>query len=248
MKIGFIGLGRMGKAIVRHLLEEGVDVVIYNRTREKMNEFLNEYNAEDKDGKKNRGKLQLADDFRSLIQQLETPRMIWVMVEHGKAVDEVIDNLIISDIKKGDIVIDGGNSFYKYSIRRYKKLKSLGVDFLDVGTSGGIEGARTGACLMAGGEREVFEKSLPLLEKIAVKNGIGYFGEAGGGHYVKMVHNGVEYGMLQALGEGMEILANSHYNFDLKAVAGNWKNGSVVRGWLVELLERVLEKDPKLSA
>ena len=247
MKIGFIGLGKMGKALVWHLLEQKTDVVLYNRTREKMEEFLKEYKAESVRHDEY-GELLLAYEYRDFMSMLPSPRIIWIMVEHGAAVDEVIDNLIICDLKKGDIVIDGGNSFYKDSIKRHQRLKKIGVEFLDVGTSGGLEGARNGACLMVGGEKAVFEKMLPLLEKIAVRDGITYFGEPGTGHYVKMVHNGVEYGMLEALGEGMEILAESHYKFDLHEVARAWENGSVVRGWLVELLERVLSRDPKLTS
>ena len=247
MKIGFIGLGKMGKALVWHLLEQKTDVVLYNRTREKMEEFLKEYKAESVRHDEY-GELLLAYEYRDFMSMLPSPRIIWIMVEHGAAVDEVIDNLIICDLKKGDIVIDGGNSFYKDSIKRHQRLKKIGVEFLDVGTSGGLEGARNGACLMVGGEKAVFERMLPLLEKIAVRDGITYFGEPGTGHYVKMVHNGVEYGMLEALGEGMEILAESHYKFDLHEVARAWENGSVVRGWLVELLERVLSRDPKLTS
>src|SRR3989344_3928924 len=244
MKLGFIGLGRMGKAIVEHLLEQGVDVDLYNRTREKMDEFLKE-NQESRI--KNQELLIPAYDYREFLKKIEVPRVIFMMVEHGKPVDEVIDNLVASGVSKSDIVIDGGNSFYKDSIRRYQRLKELGVNYLDIGTSGGIEGARQGACLMVGGDREVYEKVKPILEKICVKDGLSYSGPTGAGHFVKMVHNGVEYGMLQALGEGFEILSKGPYKLDYRMVAKNWSHGSVVRGWLTELLEKAFSQDAKLD-
>lgn len=246
MKLGFIGLGKMGRAIVLQLLEQGVDVVLYNRTREKLDEFAGNFKTQISNVKES-GKLFPSYDYRDFLEKIEKPRIIWIMVEHGAAVDEVIDNLIVSGINRGDIVIDGGNSFYKDSIRRSKKLKESGVEFLDIGTSGGIEGARTGACLMAGGDPEAFDYAKPILEKMAVQGGLTYFGQSGSGHFVKMVHNGVEYGMLQAIGEGFEILSKKINKVDLPAVASNWKNGSVVRGWLMELLEKALIRDPNLS-
>jgi 6-phosphogluconate dehydrogenase len=197
------------------------------------------------------------------------------MVEHGKPVDEmirqlvgreshlrgVIDSTPLVKLMRGDIIIDGGNSFFKDSIRRYQELKKRGIHFLDVGTSGGLEGARHGACLMVGGEEEIFLKLKPLLEKIAVKDGVAYFGPAGAGHFVKMVHNGVEYGMLQAIGEGFEILSKGmpnaapfargplakKVNVYLYKVAFNWSHGSVVRGWLMELLACALKSNPRLE-
>lgn len=244
MKIGFIGLGRMGKAIVWHLLEQKIDIVLYNRTREKSEEFLNEY-IQNKFGES--GELLISYDFREFLEKLESPKIIWIMVEHGKPVDEVIDNLSISGLKAGDIVIDGGNSYYPDSIRRYKRLKDIEVNFLDIGTSGGLEGARNGACLMIGGDKEIYEQVKPLLEKIAVKGGMTYFGPTGAGHFVKMIHNGVEYGMLQAIGEGFEILSKKMNKVDLHAVADNWRHGSVVRGWLMDLMERALAKDGLLK-
>ena len=237
MKIGFIGLGRMGKAIVEQLLEKGVEIVLYNRTKEKTDAFI----------KENHQSIIPSYSYREFLEKQESPRIVFLMVDHGPAVDEVIDNLEISGLKKDDIVIDGGNSFYKDSIRRYARLKKLGVNFLDIGTSGGIEGARTGACLMVGGDLEIFEKVKPTLEKMSIPGGLTYFGIAGSGHFVKMVHNGVEYGMLQALGEGFEILSKKMNKVDLSAVAQNWKHGSVVRGWLVDLLARALDKDPTLK-
>ncbi|OGG05589.1 6-phosphogluconate dehydrogenase (decarboxylating) [Candidatus Gottesmanbacteria bacterium RIFCSPHIGHO2_02_FULL_40_24] len=249
MKIGFIGLGKMGKEMILHLLECSVDAVVYNRTIEKLEEFVSVYKKLLLNGEKAEGTGELipAYSYEEFLTSLELPRVIWIMVEHGKAVDEVIDNLIISGIKKNDIVIDGGNSFYKDSVKRYQKLKKSGVGFLDIGTSGGLEGARNGACLMVGGDKEIFDKAKPLLDKLSNGAGLTYFGSTGAGHFVKMVHNGVEYGMLQALGEGFELLYKSPYKPDLTEVATNWLKGSVVRGWLVELLKKAFEKDGKLE-
>lgn len=264
MKLGFIGLGRMGKVMVLHLLEKGVDVVVYNRTPQKVDELVQE-----KSKIKNQkfGELIPSYSIEELINNLKTPRIIWLMVEHGKPVDEMIEQLVgdyskvsieihlrgeldrtpLVKLTTGDIIIDGGNSFYKDSIRRYKMLKQKGIHFLDIGTSGGLEGARNGACLMVGGDKEIFDKVQPILSKLAVNGGLAYFGPAGAGHFVKMVHNGVEYGMLQAIGEGFEILEKGPYKLDLQKVAANWSHGSVVRGWLMELLERALKSDSRLD-
>ncbi|KKS95561.1 MAG: 6-phosphogluconate dehydrogenase, 6-phosphogluconate dehydrogenase [Candidatus Gottesmanbacteria bacterium GW2011_GWA2_43_14] len=239
MKLGFIGLGRMGQAMVLNFLEKGIEVVVYNRTAGKMDDLSKAAG--------NPPNLVKSNSFRDFLAKLPKPRIIWLMVDHGKAVDDVIGELIQNGLEKDDIVIDGGNSFYKDSVRRFEHLKSKGVHFLDAGTSGGIEGARNGACLMVGGEKAVFEKVRPYFEKAAGKNGIAsYFGPAGAGHFVKMVHNGVEYGMIQAIGEGFEILEKSNYKPDLEKVAVNWSKGSVVRGWLMDLLAKALRENPGL--
>lgn len=267
MKIGFSGLGKMGRAMVLHLLEEGVDVVVYNRTKQKIDELCAEFNNETVkqwNHEKKIGKLIKAYELMDLVNQLDPPRIIWLMVPQGRPVDEMIFGRknseareqktgdgtggLIEYLSKGDIVIDGGNSFYKDSVRRFGELNKLGIHFLDIGVSGGLEGASSGACMMVGGEKEIFEKVKPVLEKMAVKDGLAYFGPAGAGHFVKMVHNGVEYGMLEAIGEGFEILNSSHYHFDMHEVAGNWSHGSVVRGWLMELLERALKKDSEFRS
>ncbi|OGG27493.1 6-phosphogluconate dehydrogenase (decarboxylating) [Candidatus Gottesmanbacteria bacterium RIFCSPLOWO2_01_FULL_39_12b] len=195
------------------------------------------------------GKLTPCYNLNHLVNNLAPPRIIWLMVEHGKPVDEVIRELIKAGVTKGDIIIDGGNSFYKDSVKRHKFLKEKGINFLDMGTSGGLEGARNGACLMIGGEKNIYEKLVPLFQKlIGTKGGYAYFGPAGAGHFVKMVHNGVEYGMLQAIGEGFELLAKGPYDLNFHLISKNWNSGSVVRGWLMELLERALQKDPKLKS
>lgn len=240
MKIGFIGLGRMGKAMILHLLEEGADVVVYNRTKQKLDEFSAEFQM--------KGKLLKAYQLDQLIKSLTPPRVIWLMVPHGKPVDETIGKLLEAGVTKSDIIIDGGNSFYKDSIRRYNKLKESGIHFMDAGTSGGLEGARVGVCLMVGGEEGIYKNIEPIFKILAGKTGhYAYFGSSGTGHFVKMVHNGVEYGMLESIGEGFEILAKGPFDINLHQVAVNWTHGSVVRGWLMELLARALKHDPKLE-
>ena len=287
-KIGFIGLGRMGKEMVIHLLESGIDVAVFNRSREKTKELEKEaieipsqtrgknpvmhtVGGGDpstrpmniglaRDDTNNHGKLIATYKLKELVNNLAFPRVIWLMVEHGKPVDEVIENLLKAGIGKGDIIIDGGNSFYKDSVRRYKKLKDIGIHYIDAGTSGGIEGARKGACLMIGGDKAIVRQlswlwdilsgsplQEVLLQRPSGQGGWGYFGPSGAGHFVKMVHNGVEYGMLQAIGEGFELLSKGPYKLDLHKIAVNWNHGSVVRGWLMELLEKAFKDDPKLE-
>jgi len=250
MQLGFVGLGRMGKAMVLHLLEEGVDVVAYNRTQQKLELLSSEIknqNAKIKIEEINIGKLIAAITIEELVKKLEKPRVIWLMVPQGAPVDEMIEKLLASGVTKDDILIDGGNSFYRDSIRRYDYLLEKQVNFLDVGTSGGLEGARNGACLMVGGDETIFNRVRPYFEAMGQAGGVGYFGPSGAGHFVKMVHNGIEYGMLQAIGEGFEILAKGPYKLDLLQVADNWNKGSVVRGWLLQLLERALISDPNLG-
>lgn len=245
MKLGFIGLGRMGKALVLHLLEEGVDVVVFNRRVEKVFELDKEARTL---ASQTLGELTKTSNIKELIENLDSPRIVILMVPQGSPVDEMIAGLLEAGIADGDIIIDAGNSFYKDSMSRYEKLKQKKINFLDVGTSGGIEGARKGACLMIGGDLQTFRRVEPFFKTIAGKSGsYEYFGTSGAGHFVKMVHNGVEYGMLQALGEGFEILSKSPYDLDFEKIARSWSRGSVVRGWLVELLEKAFQDDPKLE-
>ncbi len=267
MQIGFVGLGKMGKAIVLRLLEEGLDVVVYNRTQQKVQDLQKEYektritNSEARIMGKRKNisldsKFMIHDSASTLessksisdfLDKIESPRIIWLMVPHGRPVDEMITKLLESGLKKGDILVDGGNSYYLDTKRRFKALQKSGIHYLDAGTSGGLEGARNGACLMIGGEKKIFDKLTSVFRIMSGKSGTyTYFGESGAGHFVKMVHNGVEYGMLQAIGEGFELLAKGPYNLNLHEVARNWTKGSVVRGWLMDLLLRALEKDPRL--
>lgn len=218
-QLGFIGLGRMGLNMVLRLKEKGIDVVAYNRTPVP------------------EASVSRVDE---LVSKLSTPRVLFLMVS-AQAVDEVIASLKLTP---GDTVIDGGNCFYKDTIRRSNELNTKSIHYIDCGTSGGLEGARTGACLMLGGEEDVVQDLTWLWNALGTWE---YFGPAGAGHFVKMVHNGVEYGMNQAIGEGFEILSKGPYALDYAKVAHNWNHGSVVRGWLVELLANAFDRDPKLA-
>ena len=234
LEIGIIGLGKMGYNLARNIKDHGHRVVAYNRSAEKIQEA--EVHG-----------LVGAYSIEELVNKLGTPRIIWLMVPAGNPVDEMIESLIPL-VDQGDIIIDGGNSNYKDTLRRYEMLKEKGIRFADVGTSGGVEGARNGACMMIGAETDVFEMIEPLMKDICLENGYVHTGKNGSGHYVKMVHNGIEYGMLQAMGEGFEILEKSQFELDYKEIAKVWNHGSVIRGWLMELMERAFEKDPELQA
>ncbi len=233
MRLGFIGLGRMGSNIVLNLLDKKFEVVVWNRSRGPV-ERAAESGA------------VAAESIEELCKRLTPPRIIWILVPAGKVVDEMIARLR-PNISRGDIVVDGGNSYYKDSMRRYEDLKRDGIRFLDIGTSGGLEGARHGASLTIGGDREVFEAVEPALKAMATEGGYLYVGSSGSGHYVKIIHNGMEYAILQAYGEGYEALRNSPYELDLAAIARVWMNGSVIRSWLLELAGKALEKDPELD-
>ncbi len=236
MEVAFIGLGRMGANMVRRLVRGGHRVVAYNRTAEKTKELVEE--GEGVIG---------AYSLKELVENLkDSPRIVWIMVPAGQPVDNQIAALEPL-LSKGDIIIDGGNSYYKDSIRRGQEVTARGFHFMDVGTSGGIWGLKVGYCLMIGGEKDIFEHCEPLFKTLAPPDGYGYMGEHGAGHLVKMVHNGVEYGMLQAYGEGFEVLNASRYNLDLQKIAHLWNQGSVVRSWLLELAELAFQADPKLS-
>ncbi len=233
MKIGFIGLGKMGFNMVENLLDKKHKVITYDLNTEAVNEIIIKGAV---------GTSSISD----LAEQLHAPKIIWLMVPAGNPVDKTIDSLI-PFLSKGDIIIDGGNSNYKDSIRRAERLKKENIYFLDAGTSGGLSGARKGACMMIGGERKAFELAEQLFKDMCVKNGYGYVGKPGAGHFVKMIHNGIEYGMMQAIGEGFDILESSNFDLDMKDIARIWSNGSVIRGWLMELTENAFSKDPELA-
>lgn len=233
MRIGFIGLGKMGSRMVENLLDKKFEVVLYARKPGAMQELAK------------RG-ATAANSYGEFASKLPSPRIIMLMVTHGKAVDEVIDSLG-PFLKTGDIVIDGGNSFYKESIRHAQDLAKKGIYFLDAGTSGGLDGARRGASIMVGGNRDAFKKAEPVFRALAVPNGYAWLGKSGAGHFVKMVHNGIEYCFLQSLGEGYQLLEKSGFDLDLREVTKVYQNGSVIRSWLVDLLARALAKDPKLE-
>jgi 6-phosphogluconate dehydrogenase len=232
MKIGFIGLGRMGSNMVYNLLEKNHEVVVYNRSVDPIKEI------------EKKGAIG-AYSVKELIENLPNPRIIWIMVVAGSPVDELIQE-IIKYTEKGDIIIDGGNSFYKESIRRYKELKEKGISFLDCGTSGGMGGARSGACMMIGGEKETFRKIEILFRDMCVKDGYGYMGRPGAGHFIKMVHNGIEYGMMGAIAEGMQAIDKhkEEFGFDQKEVVKVYSNGSIIESRLVTWLYEAM-KDEK---
>ena len=235
MEIGIYGLGRMGANMVRRLVRSGEHrVVAGNRSPGPVDEVVSE-GAEG------------AYSMEELVEKLETPRVIWVMVPAGDVTEQAL--LKFADLMdEGDILIDGGNSYFRDSVRRAKMLRERGLRFLDAGTSGGVWGLQVGYCLMVGGDSSAYEYVEPALKTLAPENGYAYLGEAGAGHFVKMIHNGVEYGMMQAYAEGFEILEKSQYDFDLRAISSLWNQGSVVRSWLLELAESAFEKDGHLES
>ena len=235
MEVAFIGLGRMGANMVRRLSLGGHKVVAYNRTAEKTTELVGEGHG-----------VEGAYSLQEVVSKLQTPRIVWLMVPAGQVVDDHIAELEPL-LSPGDIIIDGGNSYYKDSIRRGQEVTAKGFHFMDVGTSGGVWGLKVGYCLMIGGEQEIFNHCEPLFKTLAPPDGVGYMGGHGAGHLVKMVHNGVEYGMLQAYGEGFEILNASQYDLDLHKISHLWNQASVVRSWLLELSELAFDADPKIA-
>ncbi|MBD8499674.1 phosphogluconate dehydrogenase (NAD(+)-dependent, decarboxylating) [Paenibacillus arenosi] len=232
MKVGLVGLGKMGLNLGQNLLDHKHEVVAFDLNKQAVEE-MKSFGAEG------------AYTLEELVQAMEAPRVLWIMVPHG-VVDSVIDQLTPL-LSTGDIIIEAGNSHFKESIRRYELLKEKGIRFMDVGTSGGMEGARNGASYMIGGDEDAWQHVEPIFRDTAVENGYLYGGRAGSGHFLKMVHNGIEYGMMAAIGEGFEVLEKSDFNFDYEKVARVWNNGSVIRSWLMELTERAFSKDAKLD-
>jgi len=233
MDLGFIGLGRMGANMVRRLLLDKHRIVAYNRTAEKTREIM----TEGADG---------AFSLAELVQKLQKPRAVWVMVPSGDATESMIDELLTL-IEPGDTIVDGGNSNFHDSVRRHAKVATHGVNFIDAGTSGGIWGLKIGYCLMVGGEPEPVKRLEPIFRSLAPEGGYLHAGGPGAGHYVKMIHNGIEYGLMQAYAEGFEILHASDYKLDLAAIADLWMHGSVVRSWLLELAASALSQDQDLT-
>lgn len=236
MQIGMVGLGRMGLNMARRLVRGGHSVVGYNKLAEATAAAV-------KEG------ITGTYSLKELAGRLERPRLIWLMVPSGDAVDEVIEGLK-PNLSAGDTVIDGGNSFYKDAVRRSGELKALGINFIDVGVSGGIWGLKEGYCLMFGGDKEACERLEPVFKTLAPVDGYMYCGPTGAGHYVKMVHNGIEYGMMEAYAEGFELMKAGPYGetLPLGDVASLWMKGSVVRSWLLELVASALQKDPGLAS
>jgi 6-phosphogluconate dehydrogenase len=234
MRIGMIGLGRMGGQMTRRLLRAGHEVVAYDRNADAVRRTA-------ADG------AHPADDPAHLCTQLDPPRVVWLMVPAGSPVDETI-RALTPHLDADDIIVDGGNSNYRDTMRRAEALRRQGIAFVDAGTSGGVWGLELGYCLMVGGDDRAVARCEPVFRALAQPDGYAHVGPTGAGHYVKMVHNGIEYGLLQAYAEGYEILhAAKHFSIDLHQVAKVWNHGSVVRSWLNELAERAFAADPTLS-
>jgi 6-phosphogluconate dehydrogenase len=235
MQLAMIGLGKMGGNMTARLMRDGHSVVVYDHHADNVAKYV-ALGAKPATG------------LPDLTGQLTGPRIVWIMVPAGKPVDETIDALL-AGLKPGDIIIDGGNSNYKETRARAERLAAKKIHFIDAGTSGGVWGLENGYCLMVGGEREAVKQCEPIFLSLAQKDGYMHVGPPGAGHYVKMVHNGIEYGLLQAFAEGYEILGSSskYPDLDLHGIAELWQHGSVVRSWLNELAVRAFEKDPRLD-
>lgn len=235
MLLGLVGLGKMGMNMAQRMHEKGGHVVVgYDTSEEKRRDI------------EARGGIGAASLDEMLGKLTESPRIVWIMVPAGAPVDQTIAHLTPL-LKAGDIVIDGGNSYYKDTVRRGKDLDSVGIHYLDCGTSGGVWGLDNGYCLMVGGDEGAYKSAEPIFKSLAPDGGLVYTGASGSGHYTKMVHNGIEYGLLQAYGEGFEILGACDYSLNLLEIARAWRYGSVVRSWLLDLLVRSFEADPKLE-
>ncbi|TCI42011.1 decarboxylating 6-phosphogluconate dehydrogenase [Exiguobacterium sp. SH3S2] len=228
MELGMIGLGKMGLNLALNLTDGGHRVLGYDPGNVSTSQF------------------ETLDSLEAVVGGLKAPRVVWVMVPAGDVTERVLNDLHAL-LSPGDIVIDGGNSNYKESMRRAEHFNDKLIYFFDVGTSGGMEGARNGACTMIGGDMEAFGKIEELFHDVSTDNGYLYAGPSGSGHFLKMIHNGIEYGMMQAIAEGFEILEKSPFDYDHEQVARVWNHGSVVRSWLMELTESAFHKDAKLD-
>lgn len=233
MKIGYIGLGRMGKNMVLHLLEQRIEIVAWNRSPEPIKEAVDAGAIE-------------AKDIEDLVNRLDTPRIIWLMLPAGDITDEYIDKLI-PFLSKGDLVIDGGNSFYKDSIRRSESLLSKDIHLMDIGTSGGPKGAREGACLMIGGSKEDFQSIEALAKAAAAPGAYQHLGPVGAGHFAKMVHNAIENGMMESIGEGLAVLKYSPFKYDFVQLLNLYNHRSVVESRLIGWAQNAFKEDGQLS-
>jgi 6-phosphogluconate dehydrogenase len=233
MQIGLVGLGKMGFNLALNIHKHQHEVIAYDLNTASVKSIAEKG-------------VKTASSLDAMAKSLTGRKVIWLMIPAGTVVDQTIV-VLKKNLKGGDIIIDGGNSMYKDSVRRAKELEADGIHFLDCGTSGGTEGALHGVCAMIGGDGEAFTYCEPLFKDIAVQNGYLYCGPSGSGHFVKMIHNGIEYGMMQSIAEGFEVMEKSEFGLNLKEVARVWNHGSVVRSWLMELTENALMKDPKLE-
>ncbi len=233
MKIGFVGLGKMGGKMVERLLTKGHEVVVTDLSQSMIAEA------------QSKGAIA-ASGLKDLVSKLEGRKIVWLMVPAGKPVEDNIDELL-GLLNPEDIIIDGGNSYWRETVERNKKVQEKGIYYLDCGTSGGVWGLQNGYCLMYGGNKEACEYTEPIFRSLAPDNGYIYCGESGAGHMAKMVHNGIEYGMMQAYAEGFEIMKNSPYDIDLGKISRTWMHGSVVRSWLLDLIGNALEGNEELE-
>jgi len=233
VEIGFVGLGKMGMNMVTRLQRDAHRVVVYDRAPDLIKEA---------EGRGCTGASSLA----AMVPKLAAPRVVWIMVPSGGPTEETIQ-AVAALLQAGDVIVDGGNTKFHDDLRRNAELKKKGIHYVDVGTSGGIWGLKLGYCLMVGGEEAVAKRLEPIFKTLAPEGGWGYMGGHGAGHYVKMVHNGIEYSMMQGYAEGFELMSKSEYRLDLAQIAELWMHGSVVRSWLLELTAGALKQDPKLD-
>ncbi len=233
MELGFVGLGRMGMNMVRRLQRDKHRVITYDRSPDVVKASVQE-GAEG------------TTSLRDLVGKLTPPRAVWVMVPAGAPTEGTIRELS-GLLQPNDVIVDGGNSHYKDDARRAAELRAKAIHYLDAGTSGGIWGLQIGYCLMIGGDEVIFKRLEPIFKTLAPEDGYAYMGSAGAGHYVKMIHNGIEYGMMQAYAEGFELLSKSDFKLNLPMIAELWMHGSVVRSWLLELAASALKDDPRLD-
>jgi 6-phosphogluconate dehydrogenase len=232
MELGIIGLGKMGANLALQALDKNIKVV--GKARSKKPEL------EDKG-------VKIVNDYRDFVSHLKHPRTIYLSLPAGSTVDSVLNELV-PYLEEGDVIMDGGNSFYLDSIKRERELSEKGIYFLDCGTSGGLGGARYGACFMVGGRDKGVKIVEPILKILAINNdGYVHTGKPGSGHFVKLVHNGIEFGMLQAIGEGVALLRQNEFGLDIAEIFRNWSNGSVIRSWLVELMEKGLREQQDIN-
>ncbi|XMB73013.1 decarboxylating 6-phosphogluconate dehydrogenase [Mycoplasmatota bacterium WC30] len=234
MNVGMVGLGKMGLNLALNMIDNKIEV--YGFDKYITDEVKKEYN-----------KIRYMSTLKELVSSLNSPRIVWVMVPSGDIAESVLDELSLL-LDKGDILIDGGNSKYTDTLRRYNTFKERGVHLIDSGTSGGVYGARNGACLMVGGEKEIVKSIENLFVSVATKDGYAYMGAPGSGHFVKMVHNGIEYGMMQAIGEGFDLLNASQFDLNYPDVAKVWANGSIIEGMLMSTVLSAVSKDEKLES
>lgn len=227
----------MGRNMVLLLLEKGIEVVAWNRSPEPRMELKKESSSKN---------LKIAENLDELINSLETPRIIWLMISAGPAIDDIL-SILTKKLSPGDLIIDGGNSFYKDTLRRNEILSKKGIHFMDAGTSGGIEGARNGACIMIGGSKEDFERAEPIFKASAMPKAYAHLGPVGAGHFAKTIHNGIEYGMMEAIGEGAAILKSSPFPYDLQEVFRIYNTGSIIESRLVGWTLAELKNDPELK-